>query len=99
MGLSENTRSNDQQSPKATSAAAHPHAALTAGCYGPPDVPDVAAVSTLLHHFSEEGACDFGVCFMVVKVLLTELDILRGPGLQAAQSVRKEQSAYLQEAM
>lgn len=99
MGFSENTHGNDQQSPNETSAAAHPHAALTTGCYGPPDVPDVAAVSTLLHYFSEEGTCNVGVCFMVVKVLLTELDILRGPGLQTVQSVRKEHSAYLQEAM
>lgn len=99
MGFPENTHSNGQQSPNETSVAAHPHAALTTGCYGPPDVPDVAAVSTLLHHFPEEGACDVGVCFIVVKVLLTELDIMTGPCLQTVQSVRKEDSAYLQEAM
>lgn len=56
----------------------------------------MAVAPTLLHHFSEEGTPDVRVCFVGVYVLLTQLDILSGPGLQTVQSVGKEGSANLQ---
>lgn len=76
--------------------AAHPRRALTAWCYAPPDVPDMAGAPTLLHHFSEEGTPDVRVGFVGVYVFLTQLDILSGPGLQTVQSVGKEEPANLQ---
>lgn len=90
------THSDNQRPSNDTSGAPRPHGALTARHCVPPDVPDVAAVPTLLHHFSEEGAGDVRVAFIAVHVGLTELDILRGPGLQTVQSVREEESARLQ---
>ena len=49
-----------------------------------------------MHHFSKEGTLDEHICFVGVYIFLTQLDIMRGPGLQTVQSVGKEDSASLQ---
>lgn len=56
----------------------------------------MAASSTHQNDLLEESAGDVRVAFVAVDVLLTQLDVLRGPGQQALQSLGEELPAHLE---
>lgn len=56
----------------------------------------MAAASTHQNDLLEERAGDVRVTFVAVDVLLTQLDVLGGPGQQALQSLREKLPAHLE---